>query len=83
MTTRPFFFMRAGERVNLVDPDPSMHPDDVRKLYASQHPELLNAGAVVYTEQDGKTAHEFLSSEGKVAANAKEIEFKPSIGKKG
>lgn len=42
----------------LPDPEPSWSPDDVRKSYASDIPELMNA-VVAETEIDGQTVYTF------------------------
>jgi PRTRC genetic system protein C len=41
MSLRPRKFMYNGER--LADPDPTKTPQEVRDIYAAQHPELTTA----------------------------------------
>jgi PRTRC genetic system protein C len=73
MTARTIKF---GDIV-LPDPDPSMHLDDVRKLYATQYPALNNA-VITYPEgKEKEGSYEFSEKSGQTA------EFKPSVGRKG
>ena len=64
MTVREFTY----DKKPLVDPDPTMKPDDVKALYAAQYPALTNAG--VKTLPDGPNGE-------------KRYEFTANIGRKG
>jgi PRTRC genetic system protein C len=77
MVSRRILF--KGEE--LVDPDPDMSLDDVRKLYANIHPELNNA-VIVYPDQEGGE-YQFAPKGGGGASTSSTVEFKTSVGKKG
>ncbi len=43
MVIRKFHYMKSGKRVDLIDIDPTLSADEVRKAHAAKHPDLLNA----------------------------------------
>ena len=70
--------------INLPDPDPGMHPDDVRKMYSAQYPELTKAAIIYNDPKDGVQEYGFTESQkSATSSSGSSIEFKPSIGRKG
>lgn len=76
---------------DLIDPDPSMSPDEVRQLYACTIPELNNAIVHYPDSEDGNYMFENKASSPAVSGSSKskspdvvqKVEFKRSVGKNG
>ncbi len=50
---------------NLTDPDPSMSPEEVKKMYASSgYPALTNASVTGPETKDGKAVYTFKAAVG-------------------
>lgn len=59
--SRQFIFNNAA----LMDPDPSMTPEQVKQMFASAgYPALTNASIVGPTTKDGKQTYEFKAAVG-------------------
>ena len=85
MQARNFTLKTGTETIVLPDIDPSMTPDDIRKAYSSTYPALTNA-VITYPEHDGGKDYEFTqkgagSQAG--AGKAQNVQFSPSVGRKG